>query len=304
MRISREDLDAYVAAIHEVGEGAATSVRNALQDAHGMGVTEQREQAIAAIMDEIGVSGDRSQALAAELFDEVCALEGIEGAEFEIYDDLIDYGMLESNVRYFAKSLVEHDVGRFLDQCSQLADFYVRRCNYESMVRNCYGNGVRFARVPMGTETCDWCIMLASRGFVYYSQESAEHGVHLGCDCIVVPGVNGQTEIDGYDPDALYDQWRASGFMPPKSPGVRRIAQTPSTGRRSVRHTETGGLTAQQLEAYYARMNAATDVYDLEDEYQNILSEMLSRDSTLQDIDYTRIGDHYAMLRARLLSRA
>lgn len=303
MRISREDLDAYVAAIHEVGEGAATSVRNALQDAHGMGVTEQRKQAIAAIMDEIGVSGDRSQALAAELFDEVCALEGIEGAEFEIYDDLIDYGMLESNVRYFAKSLVEHDVGRFLDQCSQLVDFYVRRCNYESMVRNCYGNGVRFARVPMGTETCDWCIMLASRGFVYYSQESAEHGMHLHCDCIVVPGVNGQTEIDGYDPDSLYRQWRESGFMPPKSPGVRRIAQMPSAGRRSVRHTETGGLTAQQLEAYYARMNAKTDVYDLEDEYQNILSEMLSRDSTLRDIDYTRIGDHYAMLRARLLSR-
>lgn len=163
-------------------------------------------------------------------------------------------------------------------------------------------SSIRTSRVVHKSVSVDSCHVynLTTRNSWYYANNIITHN----CDCIVVPGVNGQTEIDGYDPDSLYRQWRESGFMPPKSPGVRRIAQTQSAGRRSVRQTETGGLTAQQLEAYYARMNAATDVYDLEDEYQNILSEMLERDSTLRDIDYTRVGDHYTMLRARLISSA
>lgn len=67
----------------------------------------------------------------------------------------------------------------------------------------------RFARVPTGSETCSFCIMLASRGFVYQSKESAgalEHW-HPNCDCRIMPGFQGYTEIEGYDPSDLYDQY-------------------------------------------------------------------------------------------------
>lgn len=51
--------------------------------------------------------------------------------------------------------------------------------------------GVRWARVPTGRETCGWCLMLASRGPVYRSAESAGGGDmlswHTGCDCHIVP---------------------------------------------------------------------------------------------------------------------
>ena len=50
--------------------------------------------------------------------------------------------------------------------------------------------GVRFARVPTGHETCTFCLMLASRGAVYHSRQSAGEfrHFHRHCDCKVVPG--------------------------------------------------------------------------------------------------------------------
>lgn len=68
---------------------------------------------------------------------------------------------------------------------------------------------VRFARVPAGNDTCRWCIMLASRGFVYHSKESAElfgHS-HSHCHCRVVPGWAGTT-VEGYDPASIEKTWR------------------------------------------------------------------------------------------------
>lgn len=84
------------------------------------------------------------------------------------------------------------------------------------------GYQVRYRRLPQGAETCDFCLMLASRGAVYLTEESAQgssaddvNHVHQNCDCIVVPCLvhfdNGKliedTEIEGYDTDTLYTMW-------------------------------------------------------------------------------------------------
>lgn len=215
MRISLGDLNYYRESLSEIGAQSAAYVRESIEAlGSGAGVTAMREAAIQAIQDSVGIHGEMAQALAGQLFDEVCMAEGLGMLDFELLDGIIDFGMLEEKVRYFAKYIVEHDGGdRFINDCSELANFYVRRCNWESMVRNCSNNGVRYARVPTGLETCDYCIMLASRGFVYHTKADAEHANHLHCDCIVCPG-SSSTTIEGYDPDALYDQWKESGFMP------------------------------------------------------------------------------------------
>ena len=69
--------------------------------------------------------------------------------------------------------------------------------------------GVRFARVPSGGETCPFCIMLASRGAVYYSEQSAgaDGHYHANCRCRIVPSWNGAA-IEGYDPALYYDMWK------------------------------------------------------------------------------------------------
>lgn len=100
------------------------------------------------------------------------------------------------------------------------------RWSYKGGRRPTSGYQIRWARVPQGEETCDFCLMLASRGFVYVSEASAqgyEGHVHRGCDCIVVPGVGHyeagttnymgsewqqDTVLEGYDTNAMYDLWK------------------------------------------------------------------------------------------------
>jgi hypothetical protein len=46
-----------------------------------------------------------------------------------------------------------------------------------------------YARVPTGTETCKFCVMLASRGAIYSDAASAGDGnkYHGDCDCVPTP---------------------------------------------------------------------------------------------------------------------
>ncbi|KAA8832602.1 hypothetical protein [Bifidobacterium tissieri] len=70
----------------------------------------------------------------------------------------------------------------------------------------------RFARVPQGP-TCGFCLMLASRGFVYSSAEAAGgdmNDYHNDCDCEPVPSWDKKNpKIEGYDPDKFYKQYQA-----------------------------------------------------------------------------------------------
>lgn len=68
----------------------------------------------------------------------------------------------------------------------------------------------RFARVPRGGDTCTFCAMLASRGFVYWSRKTAGefNHYHDHCRCLVVPD-DGSGEVEGYDPDEWQARWDA-----------------------------------------------------------------------------------------------
>ena len=76
-----------------------------------------------------------------------------------------------------------------------------------------------YMRVPTGDSTCAWCIMLASRGPVYYTEESAggdqyhkgelDH-FHPFCDCEIVSGFSGDAMLDGYDWHEYEDMYKAA----------------------------------------------------------------------------------------------
>ncbi|KFI65750.1 hypothetical protein BCUN_0245 [Bifidobacterium cuniculi] len=70
----------------------------------------------------------------------------------------------------------------------------------------------RWARVPSGAKTCAFCMMLASRGFAYLSDETAGRGgsrYHADCDCKVIPSWGRQT-LKGYDVER-YQTWYQDG---------------------------------------------------------------------------------------------
>lgn len=121
----------------------------------------------------------------------------------------------EGAVRGFVRFVLDGRVDTFNDQVLQRIDYEMKRSAGESM----FANGRRdphkpkFARVPTGDETCDFCLMLASRGFVYTSEATAgatklDH-YHSGDDCRVICQWD-DGGVEGYDTQAIYDRWQDS----------------------------------------------------------------------------------------------
>ena len=121
-----------------------------------------------------------------------------------------DMRKTEGAVRGFVRFVLRDDVQTFNDQVLQRIDYEMKRSANMSVVENGRRDPkkVRYARVPTGSETCDFCLMLASRGFVYQSEStaSASH-VHSHCDCRITPGWDGM-EVEDYDPRSIYDRWQ------------------------------------------------------------------------------------------------
>lgn len=148
-----------------------------------------------------------------------------------------DYKLVDRKLHYLADLLNEGDLDGFKRSVTDATKFYVKRSAQESMIRNCIDASVRYARVPSGFETCSFCFMLASRGFVYGDEEKAgaTHKFHPHCDCIVVPGNYGRTKIDGYDPQGMYDRWKNCA----ETIGVNLDADDEDTNKRIMREVET-----------------------------------------------------------------
>ena len=56
---------------------------------------------------------------------------------------------------------------------------------------------------------CPYCMMLGSRGLEYNSKKTVMASRHDGCGCTPVVDLDRKNpKLKGYDPDALYDQWK------------------------------------------------------------------------------------------------
>lgn len=102
----------------------------------------------------------------------------------------------------------------------------------------------RYARVPSGEKTCAFCMMLASRGFVYKNAETAgmTEDFHDKCDCQIVPEFGkGSARIPGYDPDAMQEKYQEA----------RKQAQA-ELRKAGINRAPTPGETAQQMRKLYA----------------------------------------------------
>ncbi len=119
--------------------------------------------------------------------------------------------------RYRAKKLAKGDFEGFARACGEYAANDALRSLNATIMANAKRDrreGVRFARVPTGWETCTFCLMLASRGAVYHTRQTAGEFKHFHrrCDCKVVPGFEDDPMaelVEGYRPRELYDRWKA-----------------------------------------------------------------------------------------------
>lgn len=122
----------------------------------------------------------------------------------------------------------------------EVVDRNVRQAGRDTLVSN--ANRDRRAKgwaiVPSGT-ACAYCVMLASRGATYTSEDTAESSVHAHCSCEVVPDFG--DGIDGYDPEKYYDMYEAAAAQAGVDASPKDIA---AEMRRMYPTQITDGVTA------------------------------------------------------------
>ena len=275
MRITKASLDSYRSAVDGQANLAADYIRGATESYFRVYPNSSTAAARSFVVDMMKTVlpnfADAAETLSADFFDEIAESLGIK-TESKLYGTL-DYTKLEERVRYFAKFLNDGDVDRFTNEVSDVTSYFVKRSAFENMLANCRSQKVKWARVPSGLETCPFCYMLASRGFVYGNEKLASiahrtgDSYHANCDCIVIPGFqdkdgNPRVKIEGYDPETMYRNWNACE----KTVGGRKQARA-----------EWESLSDSEREGYIARHGNDAKAFAAF-EQNRILNELQTRD--------------------------
>lgn len=113
------------------------------------------------------------------------------------------------------------DTAQTLNNVLLVADRFTKAAGRDTVALNAVRDtsSVRFARVPSGGQTCRFCLMLASRGAEYATEKSAGamNEFHAHCDCQIVPVFSDDDLPEGYNPEALYDQWSELEYGTPET---------------------------------------------------------------------------------------
>ena len=207
MEIKRSDWDRYISKLSAVDKKAA-----AMMEAYVQQVGFEH-------MDTLIRTGylltqrcsEAASALSAQFYDELAAASGkslppAEPAEPPTYGEV-------------AKTINGiHKTSENPEEYAGAVGRMVKRTGADTMLQNAERDGAEFAWVPNG-DTCAFCMALASRGWQKMSKKALKNGhaehIHSNCDCTYAIRFDGNTTIEGYDPEeykAKYDA--AEGATP------------------------------------------------------------------------------------------
>lgn len=215
------EYDGYAERVQALCESARAYVRHGLLEFGrrfpGATVRDWRDAGAVLLRQAAEAYGDMAVAAACDEYDRVAQAQGVDcqGAARDVGD--LPQEAYDRPAAYLADKVAHGDVPGFVKAMAAKASDYVSQSANRAVVRNASRDrrrGMRYARVPTGRETCGFCLMLASRGFVYHGARAAGlfDRYHDNCDCRVVPGRAGSS-VPGYDPDwyrEVYDDCRAA----------------------------------------------------------------------------------------------
>lgn len=222
MEIPRSMLDGLTAEINALSEAGQRMVLEAVSNSERATVAELREVASKVMQSVCGSVAGMAAARSAAMYDavrEMAVGSGIGATVDAGYEPDATDGAVRALVSSVAKT---GSTERFARDLAARVDYEVKKAAGECMFANGRRDDldVRFARVPSGGETCPFCVMLASRGFVYRGERAAGalRHYHANCDCRIVPCFDSRyagpsrrfsasTTVEGYDLDGLYRRY-------------------------------------------------------------------------------------------------
>lgn len=214
--VARSDVSALADTLNEIVDGAR---RDLAEIAQALIDTPDEVKREAMLESMYGLVSDYGDAAAVESLGWYLSLRaesvGLDDGFQPALPDQMPEDVVNASTRWALGELMRgEDLDKALKSLNGVLDRLVKKLGRESIVHAADSDPKkpRWARVPHG-QTCAWCLMLASRGWVYLDAQSAgaARQWHADCDCQIVPAWGKKTpKIAGYDPDALYAQYEAA----------------------------------------------------------------------------------------------
>ena len=190
--LTRRAIDEYTRGVNAASRSAIDVLLSQLESLDWDAPVAELRDAIVALMQTCCESAATNAAtVAAEFYD--AARESELGRSLgAVPEGRYDPRATEGAVRAFMQGLVDGKGSRsVIRRCRERVDYEAKKAAANSIKANARRDRAkpRYARVPSGSETCEFCLMLASRGPVYRSADSAGEGNHwhANCDCRIVP---------------------------------------------------------------------------------------------------------------------
>ena len=204
MTIEREIWQEYVRLMRAAMDKAEEGMKEQLPD----GGLDSLPQEMRAELVRIGYAlatkyGEGAAAASCEIYDTVARLTGAmvpdaEPADTATFEEAAK--AVNGTLKTGNAETVSGSVGRL-----------VKMAGVDTVMKNALRDGAMWAWIPQGSETCAFCIMLASRGWQHASKNALRHGhaqhIHAHCDCLYAVRFDDSTDYAGYDPQRYLDMY-------------------------------------------------------------------------------------------------
>lgn len=202
----------------QTNDGIATLVERDLLDFIGALNFERPDAVKLALFDFlpalVSEYGDVAAAVAADWYDELRSVEGVPGSFRAPLAPLVPDEQVNARLGFATRAsgpLFLGDSATLTAFLGMMANEYALQPGRDTVMQAAHKDNAAWARVPE-PGACKFCLMLASRGFVYSKSTVGDaRKFHGKCRCNAMPVWNEtRARVEyGYDPDSLYDQYRA-----------------------------------------------------------------------------------------------
>ena len=198
MEVPSSYVSGYTGAIETVVKRVQTELRAALSLVDfNQPVNDLRRELIGLMEDYCSAASSVGARVSADFYNELKRRITGRDATRLTFQDLRNPDDTRKAVIALLKELEEgelEDVEALEDELVNQVEIEIKRGAARNTIENTRADpdDVRFARVPQGETTCDFCIMLASRGPIYHSEDSAGAFSKFHAHC-----VTGDTTVVG-----------------------------------------------------------------------------------------------------------
>lgn len=196
LTIKSKDWEKFINALAKVNKAAAKEIEGII----GKGGLDDMD--LIALVGQVyrvtSTYGEAAAALTCEMYDAIAVAQNakVPPAEparpitLQEVKDTVNYALSRS------PQMIPAETGKL-----------VKKMSTRTMRKNAARDGAKMALVPSG-DGCAFCKMLGSRGWESArASKSFEAHLHSHCRCEYVVRFNGDLRVEGYDPDALYDEF-------------------------------------------------------------------------------------------------